>query len=78
MKGELAVSSFNATTLREVGVAQTTTFRKKTYQECFVAKKILYCIGNSYSTIIIDNHIDTLGNILSSKSKSNSTYLRHG
>ena len=45
VKGELAVSSFNATTLREVGVAQTTTFRKRTYQECFVAKKILYCIG---------------------------------
>ena len=45
VNGELAVSVFNASNLREIDTPQSTTFKKKRFQECFIARGILYCIG---------------------------------
>ena len=45
VNGELAVTTFNASTLREVGIVQSTTFKKVKFRECFVARQIIYCIG---------------------------------
>ena len=45
VKGEIAVTTFNASTLREVGNVQSTTFKKAKFRECFVARKVIYCIG---------------------------------
>jgi len=46
VNGELAVSVFNASNLREIDTPQSTTFKKKRFQECFIARGILYCIAS--------------------------------
>jgi len=45
IKGELAVSKNNALTLRHLGNGDTTTKKRNQFQECFIARKILYCVS---------------------------------